>query len=175
MAACAPIQPKRWSVRSSRPCWKGWRGNCGGWAQGFLPATPSLTRIARVARRHANSAITARSAGLTRGRTATACCGRRKPRRTTIERTRAGVSGVHQDRPGPIGGFSFCHPEGFADVDYRGAGGPFPALERIEHVFLPIAIEQVDDIALANRETQVFVQLAALRQERTPHRKAGGN
>src|SRR6266487_1955208 len=154
MAACAPIPPKRWSARSSRPCWKTWRGNCGRWAQGFLPATPSLTRIAKVARRRANSAITARSAGLTRGRTATACCGRRKPRRTTVESPRACLSRILQDCPGPVGGFSFCHPEGFAHIDHWGAACPFAALKRIEHVFLQITIEQVDDITLANGEIQ---------------------
>ncbi len=70
---------------------------------------------------------------------------------------------VRADGLKPVSGIDFRNPEGLADPYYRLSGNPLAIFERVQHVLLSFAVEQVNDVPIADREMQVILEMARQR------------
>src|SRR5439155_16484924 len=76
--------------------------------------------------------------------------------------------------PRPVSRFRFGYPEGLPRADHRRAGRPFIVIIGMRYIFLAVPVEEMDDISVRNRKSQIF-QAPRLWHQRAPNRKARGN
>src|SRR5437016_4862255 len=74
----------------------------------------------------------------------------------------------------PIARPRFGHPECLPHAHLWRSRLPFVVFIWVQHIFLPVAVEEVDDIAVGDRKTELL-QAARQRHQRTADREARGN
>src|SRR5207247_2079275 len=83
-------------------------------------------------------------------------------RRTGGERTPVRLVLVDDQLLHPITRLGFSDPKRFAHAHQRRVGFPFLRLIFVDHIFLSVPVEQVDDVAVTDRESEIGVEPARL-------------